>query len=418
MSFSYWFSKRLNIRKGAPASTSTGVIIAVAGVALALMVMELSLAVSAGFKHEIERKVLGFDAPVSVLPPYDYFTAATADELRITDTLTSLVKESLPEGSRIVPTFRRQAILKTESDFMAVECQARGSAHDDAFERGNMVEGRWPDFRGEKADDSIVISEPMATKLGTSVGDRLYLYFFVNNAPKARRAFVAGLYRSNFGEYDNSVIYTSLGLMQGLSDDESSLATSIAVEGLGKDDILPASEGLQASLLDAYREGRIGEIHPVDNIFNSGAVFFSWLDLLDTNVVVIFILMVCVAAFTLISSLFIIILDRVPTIGTLRALGASHGEVSRIFINLALKLVGLGMIIGNAVALGIILLQNATRFLPLDPQMYYLDHVPFEISWTTVVLLNAGVAAGSWLILILPARLAARIDPAATMRYE
>lgn len=98
----------------------------------------------------------------------------------------------------------------------------------------------------------------------------------------------------------------------------------------------------------------------MSNIFQSGAVFFSWLDLLDTNVVVIFILMVCVAAFTLISSLFIIILDRVPTIGVLRALGASRRCVSRVFVNVAMRLVGLGMLIGNAVAIGIIILQQAT----------------------------------------------------------
>lgn len=76
------------------------------------------------------------------------------------------------------------------------------------------------------------------------------------------------------------------------------------------------------------------------------------------------------------------------------------------------------MLAGNAVALGIIALQDATHFLPLDPQMYYLSHVPFEISLPAILLLNAGVGAGAWLLLILPARLAARIDPAATMRYE
>ncbi len=97
---------------------------------------------------------------------------------------------------------------------------------------------------------------------------------------------------------------------------------------------------MQSALLDAYREGRIGEVYPVDNIFHTGAIFFSWLDLLDTNVVVIFILMVCVAAFTLISSLFIIILDRVSTIGVLRALGATRGQVSAVFVNVALRLGG------------------------------------------------------------------------------
>jgi len=258
----------------------------------------------------------------------------------------------------------------------------------------------------------------MAEKLGIDTGDKLFLYFFVDNSPKVRRVYVSGLYLSNFDEYDNSVIYTSLGLMRGLGNSGDLSATSISVENVKKEDIATATEQLQLALLDAYRSGELLDVYPVDNIINSGAIFFNWLDLLDTNVVVIFILMVCVATFTLISSLFIIILDRVPTIGVLRALGASRDQICRIFINLSLRLVGIGMIIGNALAFGIIAIQNTTHLMPLNPQMYYLSHVPFEISWTTALTLNAGVAAGAWLILILPARLAARIDPAATMRYE
>lgn len=379
--------------------------------------MELSLAVVVGFKHEIERKVLGFDAPVSVLPAYNYYTAVSADEMQLSDTLREIISAAAPTA-RPVMTFRRHAILKTDNDFLAVECIAHDSNHDDSFERSNMVEGSWLDFSSKNANDSVVISEQMALKLNVAKGDKIYLYFFVDDTPKARRAYISGLYRSNFGEYDNSIIYTSLGLMQGLGEDSENSATSVALENIDKDGIRTVSERVQTALLQAYREGQIKQVHPVDNIFNTGAVFFSWLDLLDTNVAVIFILMVCVAAFTLISSLFIIILDRVPTIGILRALGAPRSQVSRVFINVALRLVGLGMLIGNAIALGIIALQNATHFLPLDPQMYYLAHVPFEISWSTVVMLNAGVAIGAWLILILPARFAARIDPAATMRYE
>ncbi len=417
MNFEYWFSKRLNLRKDAPASTSTGAVIAVAGVALALMVMVLSLAVVAGFKHEIERKVLGFGAPVSVLPAYDVRTSSSADELRVTDSLKNIITATLPTA-RPIPTFRRQAILKTDNDFLAVECISHGNRHDNSFERSNIVDGSWPCFEGKNADDSIVISRSMAEKLGIGTGDKLFLYFFVDNSPKVRRAYVSGLYLSNFDEYDNSVIYTSLGLMRGLGSTCDNSATSISVENIKKEDIPTATQQLQSALHDAYRCGELSEVYPVDNILNSGAIFFNWLDLLDTNVVVIFILMVCVATFTLISSLFIIILDRVSTIGVLRALGASRSQVCRIFINLSLKLVGIGMIIGNALAFGIIAIQDATHFMPLNPQMYYLSHVPFEISWTTALALNAGVAVGAWLILILPARLAARIDPAATMRYE
>ena len=414
MNFSYWFSKRISLRKGTTASTTTGAIIAVAGVALALMVMELTLAVVAGFKHEIERKVMGFDATITVLPPYNYYTGVSEGEMTVNDTLRTIITDALP-GAVPVETFRRHAIMKTDSDFVAVECFAYGDAHDRSFEAGNLVRGGFTE-----SDDSIVISETIARQLGIDTASRAYLYFFIDGKPKARRAYVSGIYESNFGEYDKSVIYTSLPFLQTLGAD-SARVTGIAIEGLEYGDIdLIADDAadLQRALIDHYRLGDVANVYPVTSILERGAVFFSWLDLLDTNVVVIFILMVCVAVFTLISSLFIIILDRVSTIGILRALGASRSVVSRAFVFVALKIVGIGMLIGNALALGIIWLQHATHFLSLNPEMYYLDSVPFDLSWRAALLLNVGVIVGAWLILILPAKVAARINPASTMRYE
>lgn len=414
MKFSFWFSKRLRVGRGADSSTTTGSAIAVAGVALALMIMELSLAVSAGFKHEIERKLLGFDAAIAVLPAYDFNTGRTASEMTPSAELSDVISEVLP-ASRQVEAFRRHAILKTDSNFLAVECLAYGPSHDNSFEQGNLVRGRFT-----ASDDSIVISSFMARNLGIDTAHRVFLYFFVDGTPKARRLFVSGIYNSNFSDYDRSILYTSLPLLQGLGENPSSVS-ALNIEGLSGtdvDSIIDRSRRLQQAIIDNYARGRLAEVHSVTNVVEQGAVFFSWLGLLDTNVVVIFILMACVAAFTLISSLFIIILDRIPTIGILRSLGASKAVVSRIFLNIALRLVGLGMIIGNILALSVIFIQKATGFLPLDPEMYYLDKVPFEISWLAVLLLNVGVILGAWLILILPSRIAARIDPSATMRYE
>ena len=99
MRFDYWFSRRMRLRRGAPSSTATGVVIAVAGVALALMVMELSLAIVTGFKDEIRAKVAGFEAPVSVLPPYDVLTGTSQVDFVFSDTLARVFELALP-GAR------------------------------------------------------------------------------------------------------------------------------------------------------------------------------------------------------------------------------------------------------------------------------------------------------------------------------
>ena len=416
MRFDYWISQRLRVRKGVKASTSTGATIAVVGVALALIVMEISIAITIGFKAEIRLKVMGFDAPIAVLPAYNRATYTTAAELNLSDTLLSIVSECVPE-SEIVGTLHRQAILKTTNDFAAVECVGRDTNHNYSFEISNIVAGKFPNYSTESAADSIVISKLLASQLDIKLDERIYLYFFVDNEIKARRFNVAGFYESNFNEYDKFIAYTSLKRLQNLSND-SLVATSIDIENIADDMITHTTDVLQNTLINNYSNGTIGSLYPVTNIFTTGAIFFNWLDLLDTNVVIIFILMLCVAIFTLISSLFIIILDRIPTIGILRSLGASNRCIARIFLNIAMRLVGLGMLIGNIVGIGIIALQYYTHLIPLDPRMYYLSYVPVELNWIAIIALNIGFMIVTWLVLILPARLAAKIDPAQTMRYE
>ena len=229
---------------------------------------------------------------------------------------------------------------------------------------------------------------------------------------------MAALYRSNFGEYDRTVAYASLAGLQSVCGTDSISGSRIDIRGLAPEKISKAGAALQQALVDAVGTGELDEYYPVETIAESGAIYFSWLSLLDTNVAVIFVLMLCVAGFTLVSSLFILILERVSMIGVLRSLGATKGIVRRIFIDLGLRIVGLGMVIGNILGIGLLLVQKHTGAIPLDPEMYYLASVPVEIRPWAIVALNIGVAAAAWLILILPARLASGIDPAKTASYE
>ncbi|MDE5683428.1 MAG: ABC transporter permease, partial [Muribaculaceae bacterium] len=158
--------------------------------------------------------------------------------------------------------------------------------------------------------------------------------------------------------------------------------------------------------------------YPVQTIEQTGAIYFNWLALLDTNVAVIFCLMLCVASFTLVSSLFILVLDNVPAIGILRSVGASRSLIRSIFVDLGMRIVLRGMIIGNVLGLGLLLIQKYTHIVPLDPEAYYLNCVPVEIRPWGFIALNVGVAVASWLVLWIPARTASSVDPAKTINFE
>ncbi|MCF0214090.1 MAG: ABC transporter permease, partial [Muribaculaceae bacterium] len=149
-----------------------------------------------------------------------------------------------------------------------------------------------------------------------------------------------------------------------------------------------------------------------------GAMYFNWLEMLDTNVTVILLLMGIVAAFTLISSMFVIVLERVRMIGLLKSLGAGNAFVQRIFIAILTRLVIRGLVIGNVIAGLIIVLQKATHILRLDPATYFIDHVAMRISLWEILALNLGVLLMAVLVLILPSRIVCGISPARSLRFE
>ena len=105
-------------------------------------------------------------------------------------------------------------------------------------------------------------------------------------------------------------------------------------------------------------------------------------------------------------------------IGILKAIGASNSLVRRTFVLLTLRLLLYGLLVGNAVALGIITLQRATGFIPLDPEAYYLDHVPMALDWGAVLVLNAGIAVLAFVVLLFPSAIITTIPPSRAINYE
>ena len=163
---------------------------------------------------------------------------------------------------------------------------------------------------------------------------------------------------------------------------------------------------------------KYGETYSSETIQRANPQIFTWLDLLDLNVWIILALMLCVAGFTMVSGLLIIILERTSMIGVLKALGARNGMVRRTFLWFAVFIIGRGLLIGNVLGIGLIALQHYTGLVKLDAATYYVDTVPVEFSLPAVLLINAATFIVSVLVLIAPSYLASRVRPVKSMRYE
>ncbi len=393
-----------------------GVRIGVAGVALALVVMMLSLAIVTGFKQEIRRKVLGYESQVTVHGKAYAQSDGTA-VLELTPELLDDVRQSLGLV-HVSPVADLPALLKTDTAFSALVIRAVGPEFDRSFISRNIIEGSW---QSTDSVQGIAISATTASDLSLSLGDRVYVHFFRNDAISTRRLTIQAIYDTNFDDYDRHFAFADMQLARSVAKLDSTQCTALLIDGLPPDtDTRAAASALSSAIVHraVSSGGDPVSIPTVTDVSQTGALYLNWLDLLDTNVVVILSLMAVVAGFTLISSLFILILERVPMIGILKAMGATNGQIRRIFIWLAEKIVLKGVVIGNAVGLAAYLLQHWLRVVPLNPEAYYLSYVPTQLSAGTWIALNAAVIAGSVLVLVLPSMVVARMSPAESLRSE
>lgn len=418
MNISYWISKHIRLRPKGTRGKSTGVVIAVCGVAIAVMVMEFTLCIVLGFKHSIQDKISGLESQISIGPRYLDATGATDDTIYIGRSLTNILDESLPGSARASLAVRQPVMLKTDSDFCALVLTAHAPGYDSRFERSLITRGVWPDYESDSTAGDIVVSEVTARQLGLDIGSKLDATYFIDCNVKARRYTVAGIYSADINDYDSNIAFGQFRALQRVAGFDSLCGTSIDINGLVLDSVPATVERIEDSMLGRYYNRETNWLYPVESVQQRGSMYFNWLELLNTNVTVIFILMLAVAGFTLISSMFMIVLDRIAEIGILRTLGATRTMVAGIFRRLAMRMALKGLLIGNIAGLGLMWLQKATGLLKLDQAMYYLREVPVEFDWLYLLLLNAGVLLSCWLILVLPAMAAARIDPSTTVRFE
>lgn len=413
MNYPLYIARRLSLSSGgkrqAPAVT-----VAIIAVALSIAVMIASISIVLGFKQEIRDKVVGFNSHISIFPS---LTETDQDNLI---TLTPSLKEELNSVPFIVDYTLQAAvpaILKTSSDFKGVYLKGLSGKNETDFIRKNLEEGSVPDFSLPESKEKVVISANAARQLGLKSGDKIDTYFITDDV-RVRRLEITGVYNSHFDQYDDVFVFGSLPLIQQLGMLDADQGTYMLVQTDDFDKIQEYTLQLQRHLNEALEDGRLPRLYHLDNVLNQSIGYFSWLSLLDTNVVVVIVLMMIVGCITLISGMLIIILEKKSFIGMMKALGAPTQKVRSIFVYIALRIALYGLLIGNILILGLLFLQQRYHFMPLDADSYYIDYVPVQISWFSILLLNIGVLIVTYLVLILPSRFVSKISPVESMRTE
>lgn len=388
--------------------------IATIGVAIGLAVMIVTVSVVLGFKHTVRDKVVGFGSHIQVL---NVLSLSQPDSypVCIDDSMTQVL--SRIEGVRHVERFAMtKGILKTDDDFLGVALKGVGPEYDTQFLSECLVDGELPQFCDTATSYPLVVSKTMAGKLKLKVGDRIFAYFIGEDDVRARRFTVKAIYQTNMKRFDDQICLTDLYAANKLNG-------WFAGQCSGAELLVSDFDQLAATNYEVIRQvnhtlDRYNNAFTTQTITELYSQVFSWLELLDINVWIILALMVAVAGFTMVSGLLIIILERTQMIGVLKALGARNSTIRKTFLWFAAFIIGRGLLWGNVAGLGIVLLQQYTGLVKLDPQTYYVAEAPMELSIPLIVALNVATLLISIFVLIAPSYLASRVHPARSMRYE
>ena len=391
--------------------------IATAGVAVGLAVMILSVCLVKGFQGEVAAKLAGFASHIEVL---DLNSQTDADNHPITaDAALMDVVKKTTQAETVQRVSVKIGVMKTHDDFSGIMLKGIGKEYDKKFIRSCMVEGKFPDF-GNNADaiNQIVLSRQIAEMLHLKVGDKVYVYFFTNTI-KQRRFEIAGIYETHLQQFDKNFVWTDLQTINQLNDWGEEQCSLLEVKLQNFDDLEERTAKL-GDAVTAYKNSHQITNLSVMSIRDNPRTrpVLSWLELLDLNVMVILVIMLCVAGVTMISGLLILILERTVSIGLLKALGLSDGRVRHTFLWFAGFIVVRGLLWGNLIGLGLIFLQWQFGIVRLNPETYYLDVVPVSFNVLWLIGLNFATLVVTMLALILPSHLAARVQPAKVIRFD
>lgn len=405
MQIGYYIATRLSSNKQ-QSFTKTVTRLAIAAVSISVCVVLLSYGILLGFKQEIRQKVKGYAGDISITR----YQLASGNETNYFDIDTSFMSEvnSAIGVESIFPFINKAGIIKSDSTIEGIVFKGAPSDYNFSFYNKHIVKGEVPVYSDSSISYDIMISEHVASLMQVDTGDRLFLYFIDNNDVRRRRPKIVGIFNTGLLEFDRQFAISDIRMLQQLENNYK-VAAGYEIKVQDSESLEKVHTEISKLLNYNYAVKTLKELYPT---------MFQWLELVDTNVLAIIILMLLVAIINIITVLLILIIDRIPMIGVLKSLGASSSKVMSIFKWQGLFILGGGLLLGNSLAIILSFLQTQYKLFPLEPDTYYMDAVPFYLPIEFWVFINLGALLICFLSTYIPVRLISRISPSQSVNFR
>jgi lipoprotein-releasing system permease protein len=410
LNLEYFISKRLITTKSYKSSISSPIIkIAITAIAIGILMMIVSVSTGIGLQNKIREKVAAFNGHV-IISNYDNNQSdVTTEPISINQDFYPKFK-NISEISHIQATASKAGIIHTEESFEGILLKGVGKEYDFNNLQEYLVEGKMPNLKSN-LNEEVLISQYIANRLNLKLGDKFKTYFLkeAGTKPNLRNFKIVGIYNSGFQEFDATYIIGDIRHIQRINKwNENQIgAFEVFIDDFTQ--IKQKGEEIYNEIPPTYNSITIEEKY---------YSIFEWLKLFDFNIIIILIVMIIVATINMIVALLVLILERTQMIGILKAIGANNWNIRKIFLYNASYLIIRGLLYGNSIAIGLLLIQKYFGLIKLNPENYYVNVAPVDINLIHILLLNLGTILICFLVLLIPSYIITKISPIKAIRFD
>ena len=381
--------------------TTFAAILSILGLGLGIAALVLTFSILEGFESTISKKIAQFDGHIRV----EHFMNRTLNEY---DVVLDSVLQKSPVGYSISSYLQSPALLRKGSNADGVITIGLSKTG-----RESILSSIVTDGTTELKSKTIIIGKRLAEDLGVEIGEKIVLFDLqsigrISGSQRFRQFTVIGLFHSGLLEYDKTVVYIDIADAQYIFNSINRVSGHMLFTN-NLDDV---------KTLYQHLESELGYPYFVLSWIDKHKILFDWINLQKWPILIIFGMISFVGIVNIISSLSMIIFEKVREIGTLLSLGLSKKHIKRIFLIEGLIIGVLGSLLGLIVAIGLALLQIKFQIFTLPEDIYFMDHIPIKINWLNTLLITSVGIISAIIASLWPVYRASKINPAEALKYE